>query len=186
MLRTMKFVQCLAKGPTVISSTFIDKVLETGKVPDTDDYLLKDRESEKKYGVTIKTAVARARANRGKLLAGVPIYCTANVRNGPEPYKRISEVNGAIFKLYRARSGTTIKPTTAEEDGGAPPDPVYLLSSTSNEEKQLWPRFEEMAIAGHMEPRIVTPDWLLDIAMRQEVSFDKGYLAKNYMKGRKA
>lgn len=180
MVRTIKFLRTLARGPTVLSSTFIDKALEAGRVPDIDSYLLKDRESEKKFGVALETAIARARANRGRLLKGVPIYCTANIRNGPEPYQSIAEANGAIFKVYRARSGPTIKPTTAEEDGGAPPDPVYLLSSNSTEERQMWKRFEEMACAGHMEPRIVSADWLLDVAMRQEVVFDEKYLTTRF------
>jgi hypothetical protein len=106
----------------------------------------------------------------------VPVYCTADIPNGVDAFKSIAEANGAIFKVYRARSGTTIKPTTVEEDGGADPDPVYLLSGSSAGERQLWPRFEEMARKGHMEPRIVVSDWLLDVAMRQELVFDPRYL----------
>ncbi|KAK2002337.1 BRCA1 C terminus domain-containing protein [Colletotrichum falcatum] len=180
MVRTVKFLKTLAKGPTILSSNFIDAALDTGEVPDPEDYLLDDKENEKKFGVTIETAVSRARANLGKLLWTVPIYCTANICNGPDSYKAIAEANGAMFKLYRARSGTTIKPTTEEEDGGAPPEPVYLLSSNSADERALWPKFEEMARKGHMEPRIVAADWLLDVAMTQQVSFDERYLAKNF------
>ena len=82
MVRTVKFLRTLSRGPTVLSSTFIDKVLETGRIPDPDRFLLKDRENEEKFDVSLETTVARARANRGKLLQGVPIYCTANIRNG--------------------------------------------------------------------------------------------------------
>ncbi|GJC89719.1 BRCT-containing protein 1 [Colletotrichum liriopes] len=180
MVRTVKFLKTLAKGPTILSSNFIDAALDTGEVPDPDEFLLNDKENEKKFGVTIETAVSRARANLGKLLWTVPIYCTANICNGPDSYKAIAEANGAMFKLYRARSGTTIKPTTEEEDGGAPPEPVYLLSSNSADERSLWPKFEEMARKGHMEPRIVAADWLLDVAMTQQVAFDEKYLAKNF------
>ncbi|KAK1463265.1 BRCA1 C Terminus domain-containing protein [Colletotrichum melonis] len=180
MVRTVKFLKTLAKGPTVLSSNFIDEALERGEVPDPDDFLLKDEENEAKFGVKLETAVSRARANLGKLLWTVPVYCTNNICNGPESYKAIAEANGAMFKLYRARSGTTIKPTTEEEDGGAPPEPVYLLSSNSADERSLWPKFEEMARKGHMEPRIVAADWLLDVAMKQQVSFDEKYLAKNF------
>jgi hypothetical protein len=180
MVRTIKFLRTLAKGPTVISSTFLDKALETGKVPPVNDYILKDKENEDKFGVKITTAVSRARANKGKLLWGVPVYCTSDIRNGPDSYQAIAEANGAIFKLYKARSGTTIRPTTAEEDGGAAPEPVYLLSSNTTAEKRLWPRFEEMARNGNMEPRIVSADWLLDVAMRQQMTFDPKYLATNF------
>lgn len=172
MVRTEKFLKCLARGPEVINSSFITACIETGKRPDIKDYLLVDKANEAKFGVKLETAVSRARANRGRLLWGVPIYCTAEIPNGSDAFKAIAEANGAIFKVYRARSGTTIKPTTAEEDGGADPDPVYLLSGSSPAERQLWPRFEAMALKGHMEPRIVDSDWLLDVAMRQELVFD--------------
>ncbi|KAL1842935.1 hypothetical protein VTJ49DRAFT_3723 [Mycothermus thermophilus] len=176
MVRTMKFLRALAKGPTVINSSFITACIETGKRPNPEDYLLADKANEARFGVTIETAVSRARANRGRLLWGVPIYCTVEIPNGVDAFKNIAEANGAIFKIYRARGGTTIKPTTEEEDGGADPDPVYLLSGVSPAEKNLWSRFKDMAIRGHMEPRIVKADWLLDVAMRQELMFDPKYL----------
>ncbi len=175
MVRTMKFLRCLAKGPEVINSSFITACIETGKRPRIKDHLLIDKANEARFGVSIDKAVNRARANRGRLLWDVPIYCTAEIPNGVDAFKNIAEANGAPFKIYRARSGTTIKPTTAEEDGGAAPDPVYLLSGASPAERQLWPRFQEMARKGNMEPRIVMADWLLDVAMRQEVTFDPKY-----------
>jgi hypothetical protein len=179
MVRTMKFLRCLAKGPDVIDSSFITACVETGKRPNIEDHRLVDKANEKRFGVTMEMAVSRARANRGRLLWGVPVYCTADVPNGVDAFKAIAEANGAIFKVYRARSGTTIKPTTEEEDNGADPDPVYLLSGATPAERQLWPKFEEMARKGHMEPRIVVPDWLLDVAMRQELTFDPKHMLSN-------
>ncbi|KAG8423769.1 regulator of Ty1 Transposition [Metarhizium acridum] len=175
VVRTVKFLCALARGAAVLSSDFIDKVLETGGVPNADDFILQDQEAERKYDFKIERSMARAKANRGKLLQGIPIYCTEGVRKGPDGYKSIAEANGAIFKLYRARSGTTIKPTTAEEDGFAKPEPVYLLSGNSADEKQMWVRFRNMAEKGNMEPRIVDPDWLLDVAMAQQVRFDEKF-----------
>ncbi|RSL67911.1 hypothetical protein CEP51_012591 [Fusarium floridanum] len=180
IVRTVKFLCALARGPTVISSTFIDKTLETGKLPDIEDYILKDKETEMRYDLNLEKSVARAKSNRGKLLMGIPIYCTEKIRNGPDSYKAIAEANGAIFKIYRARSGTTIRPTTAEEEGNAPPEPVYLLSSLTPDERQLWNRFRDMARKGNMEPRVVAPDWLLDVAMAQQVRFDDKFLVENY------
>ncbi|POR35195.1 BRCT domain-containing protein [Tolypocladium paradoxum] len=180
VMRTVKFLCALARGATGLSTDFIEHALQTGEVPAPDDFLLKDEAAEKKYNLKLERSASRAKANRGKLLQGIPIYCTENIRNGPESYQAIAEANGAIFKLYRARSGTTIKPTTAEEDGGAPPEPVYLLSNNMGDDKHLWPRFEEMAKNGNMEPRIVAPDWLLDVAMAQQVRFDKKFLIENY------
>ncbi|KAG5929052.1 hypothetical protein E4U42_007277 [Claviceps africana] len=182
VVRTVKFLCSLARGAVVLSSAFVETVLETGEVPDVNDYILKDKKAEEKFDIDLKRSVARAKANRGKLLQGVPVYCTEKIQNGADSYRSIAEANGAIFKLYRARSGTTIKPTTAEQDGFANPDPVYLLSSNSPEEQKMWPRFREMAELGHMEPRIVAPDWLLDVAMAQEVRFDNRFLVENWNK----
>lgn len=172
IVRTVKFLCALARGPEVISSSFIDAALETGKLPQVSKFTLKDKDAESRYNFKLDKSVGRAKANRGRLLQGVAVYCTESIKNGPKSYQVIAEANGAIFKIYRARSGTTIKPTTAEQDGGAPPDPVYLLSGSSSEEKAMWPRFREMATKGHMEPRIVAPDWLLDVAMAQQVRYD--------------
>ncbi|KAL0469959.1 BRCT domain-containing protein [Neurospora intermedia] len=180
MVRTMKFLRCLARGPEIISSDYVTACVEAGKVLPPKDYLLVDKESEDRFGVTLQTAISRARANRGRLLWGVPIFCTEEIKNGVQSYQTIAEANGAIFRVFRGRGGSVIKPTTPEEDGGAPPDPVYLLTSPSPAEKALWPKFEEMAKKGNMEPRIVVSDWLLDVAMKQELTFDPRYLAVRY------
>ncbi|CAG1976619.1 unnamed protein product [Fusarium graminearum] len=180
VVRTVKFLCALSRGPSVISSDFIEQALDTGNLPDVEGFILKDKDAEKKYKIDLEKSVARARANRGKLLLGVPIYCTEKIRNGPDSYRAIAEANGAIFKIYRARSGTTIRPTTAEEEGNAPPEPVYLLSSDARDEKALWDRFREMARGGNMEPRVVVPDWLLDVAMAQQVRFDEDFLVEKY------
>ncbi|KAK3292735.1 BRCT domain-containing protein [Chaetomium fimeti] len=179
MVRTMKFLRCLAKGPDVINSSFITACIESGKRPPVKNHLLVDKASEARFGVSIDKAVNRARANRGRLLWGVPIYCTAEIPNGVDAFKNIAEANGGMFKVYRARSGTTIKLATEDEEGDAGPDPVYLLTGASPAERQLWPRFQEMARKGNMEPRIVMADWLLDVAMRQELSFDPKYSMSN-------
>ncbi|KAH8840302.1 hypothetical protein MCOR27_004127 [Pyricularia oryzae] len=173
VVRTQKFLTTLARGPELISDQFLVDALENGELPNVEDYPLEDANYP-----DIQKSIARARQNKGKLLRSVPIYCTAEVPHGPNAFKAIAEANGAIFKIYRARSGVTIRPTTAEEDGGAPPDPVYLLSGDTAAEKLLWPKFEHMAREGHMEPRIVDPDWLLDVAMRQRLDFDEKFMVR--------
>ncbi|ORY61292.1 uncharacterized protein BCR38DRAFT_348498 [Pseudomassariella vexata] len=179
MVRTVKFLRNLSKGAVVLSSTWIEKCLDEGEVPPPEDYLLVDKENEKKFGLKLQTSVNRAAKNGGKLLWNIPIYCTASIKNGTDSYKAIAEANGAIFLVYAARSGTTIKPTNPEEDEVGP-EPVYLLSTASPEEKKLWKRFEDMARQGNMEPRVVASDWLLDVVMKQELSFDEKYLVTNF------
>lgn len=179
LVRTVKFLRNLSKGATIVSSSWIEQCLDTKELLDPKEFILKDKENEKKFGIKLETSVRRARENKGKLLWNTPIYCTANIKNGPQGYKAIAEANGAIFMMYGARSGSTIKPTRPEEDEGGP-DPVYLLSNTSAEEKKLWTKFEDMATKGNMEARIVAADWLLDVVMNQEVFFDKKYLVENF------
>lgn len=120
--------------------------------------------------------------NKGHLLWRVPIYCTTQIKSGPDSYRPIAEANGAIFKTYTGRS-STIKPTDPEEDVQGP-EPVYLLTSNSKAERDLWPRFEKMAKDGNMLPRVVSSDWLLKVAMSQEVTFTQKDLAVNFFKGR--
>ncbi|OTB09609.1 hypothetical protein M426DRAFT_18242 [Hypoxylon sp. CI-4A] len=179
LVRTVKFLRNLSKGATIVSSKWIEDCLDQKKFLEPEDYILKDVENEKKFHIKLTDSVSRARANKGKLLWHIPIYCTATIKNGPEGYKAIAEANGAHFTTYNARSGTTIKPTDPEEDESGP-DPVYLLSNSSPEEKKLWKKFEDMAKKGNMEPRIVAADWLLDVVMNQEVFFDEKYLVTNY------
>ncbi|KAI1814278.1 BRCT domain-containing protein [Poronia punctata] len=179
LVRTVKFLRNLSKGAVVLSSTWIEECLDTKQVPDPQEYVLKDKENEKRFDLKLETSIRRAQENKGKLLAGIPIYCTAGIKNGTESYKAIAEANGAIFMVYGPKSGSTIKPTNPEEDENGQ-EPVYLLSTSTPEEKKLWKRFEDMARRGNMEPRVVASDWLLDMVMRQEVSFDEKYLATKF------
>ncbi|KAF2963188.1 hypothetical protein GQX73_g10382 [Xylaria multiplex] len=179
LVRTVKFLRNLSKGAVVLSSTWIEECLDTKQVPDPEDYVLKDSENEKRFGLKLETSIRRAQENNGQLLAGIPIYCTAGIKNGTESYQAIAEANNAIFMVYGPKSGSTIRPTNPEDDEFGP-EPVYLLSTSTPEEKKLWKRFEDMARRGNMEPRVVASDWLLDVVMKQEVSFDKKYLVTNF------
>lgn len=175
IVRTKKFLCALAgSGPVIISSDFIDTCLESGSVPNVEDFLLNDKANENRFGLKLKDVIKRAQSNSRKLLEGVVVYCTSEIPNGPDTYKDIAKANGATFNVYRARGGATIKPSGPDSDNEA--EPVYLLSGTKAEEKRLWPKFVQMAEQGGMEPRIVQTEWLLDTAMAQERKWDKKYL----------
>lgn len=177
MVRTQKFLCALASGPTIVSSDFIDNCVKNGEVPEVEDFLLKDKDNEKKFKLKLQDVVARAKANKRSLLRRVPIYCTSEIPNGPATYEAIVKSNGGIFCTYTARGGSKIKPTNPEDDDG-PPEPVYLLTGTRPEERKLWPKFTEMAKAGNMIPRIVHSEWLLDVAMSQLLKWDDAYLVQ--------
>ncbi|KAJ3558793.1 hypothetical protein NPX13_g9642 [Xylaria arbuscula] len=179
LVRTVKFLRNLSKGAVVLSSTWVEECLDTKEIPDPQNYVLKDAENEKRFGLKLETSIRRAQKNKGQLLAGIPVYCTTSIKNGTESYQAIADANGAQFLVYGPKSGNTIKAINPEDDE-AGPDPVYLLSTSTPEEKKLWKRFEDMARRGNMEPRVVASDWLLDVVMKQEVSFDEKYLVKNF------
>lgn len=175
MVRTRKFLVGLAHGPTVVSDKYIEACIKAGKMLDVADFPLEDIENEKKHKVKLKDALTRARTNKYRLLNTIPIYCTTDIDNGFETYKDIAEINGATFGVYKGRP--TIKPTKPEEEDG-PPEPVYLISSDKRSEQALYGKFEEMAKNGNMEPRIVKVEWLLDVAMSQQVRWNEKYLLK--------
>ena len=179
MVRTQKFLCALAAGPTIVSADFIETCVKDGEVPDVDNFLLKDKENEKKFKLKLQDAVSRARANKRHLLRRVPIYCTQEIPNEPSTYKAIVESNGGLFYEYKGRGGATIKPVSPEDDDG-PAEPVYLLTGERPEEKRLWPKFTEMAKAGNMIPRIVRTEWLLDVAMSQQLKWNDSYMVKEY------
>jgi len=179
MVRTQKFLCALATGPTIVSSDFVDTCLDDGVMPPVENFLLKDKDNEKRFNLRLKDVVVKAKANRRQLLSGIPIYCTVEIMNGPETYKSIVEANGGIFRTYRARGGSTIRPTNPESDEDGEPEPVYLITGPKPEERRLWPKFEQMAKAGNMEPRIVHAEWLLDVAMSQRLKWGSRYAAIN-------
>lgn len=95
-----------------------------------------------------------------------------------ETFEAIAKANGATFAVYKNRGVGGIKPVKPGEDDG-PAEPVYLLTGTRPEERKLWPKFEDMAKAGNMIPRIVSTKWLLDVAMSQDVKWSEDYLIQN-------
>jgi Regulator of Ty1 transposition protein 107 BRCT domain len=176
MVRTQKFLCALASGATILSSEFIDTCLEEGEVAPVEQFLLKDSDNEKRFKLKLKDAVKRAKINKRRLLQDVAICCTSDINNGPNTFKAIVESNGGTFYVYRGRGGFVLK---KDSDEDIIDEPLYLLSGVKPEEKKLWPKFEEMARAGGMQPRIVVTEWLLDTAMSQEMRWDESYLTTN-------
>jgi hypothetical protein len=161
-------------GPTIISTDFIEACVSAkkGNVPDIESFVLKDAPNEKKFGVKIKDVVQRAKANKRSLLKHLPIYCTKDIPNGPDTYKEIVEANGGRFAIYTGKP-VVRKISPDEDDTGG--EPVYLVTGDKPSERRLWSSFVEMAEAGNMDPRIVTTEWLLDVAMAQQLKWDDKY-----------
>ncbi len=178
LVRTKKFLCALASGPVVISTDFIEACvkIKKGDMPKPENFLLKDDAKEKEFGVKLKDVVARAKANKRSLLRRVPIYVTKAIPNGTDTYKEIVEAHGGTFAVYTGKV-PTIKKVNPEDDEG-PAEPVYLITGHMPEERQLWPKFMNEAKDGNMIPRIVEPEWLLDLALSQQQKWSDKYLAK--------
>ena len=52
---------------------------------------------------------------------------------------------------------------------------VYLISGDSPEEEKLWPRFRHAVTEAGRHPRVVKTEWLLDVALSQEMRWREEY-----------
>jgi hypothetical protein len=163
----------MAYAPTIISTEFIDKCLEKGKLVDPDDFLLKDEANETRFHISLAQSQKRAKENRNKLLQGRTVYCVENIQGGFETFKSIIEANGGRCNMYRGRPGTMVPSRRAESEASTTDDDsqaeVFLISGSDKDNERLWPRFRQMAEGSRKIPRIVRSDWLLESAMAQQI-----------------
>ena len=141
---------------------------------------MRDADYEQRSGYGMDNAVSRAKENKGQLLKNFSIYCTEGVHGGFDTYKAITEANGGKCFLYRARAGVnqTLRAGLAETPSYAESDEpldVFLLSSTTPEDAKLWSRFRQMVEANGKTPRIVRHDWLLTVALSQQIAPNKSF-----------
>lgn len=182
VLRTKKFICALARGVIPLSESYIDKSLAQKTLLDPDEYILNDPESEQHYGIILNKVLERAKYNRGKLLVGQSIYVLEGVTGGFEQYKEIIEANGGKALLYRGRAGAINKSradddSEEDESNGLGSDFLYLVSSPnpSPADIRLWQKFRQGVEAVGKVPRVVRTDWMLDMALSQEVKWDEKY-----------
>lgn len=180
--RTKKFICALAHGPTIISLDYIGKCLAKKERLDPNEFLLKETPEERSKGYNLAESIERARSNKGRLLRSYNIYATENVYGGFDTYKAIIEQNGGICMLYRARATSTANATRIGcpgQDGDvttpSTPDYLYLVSTSKPEDAKLWPKFRQMAQEKGKIPRIVQNDWVLDLALQQEIRWHDKY-----------
>ncbi|KAL2810450.1 BRCT domain-containing protein [Aspergillus granulosus] len=173
VLRTPKFVNALAYGPVIVQIEFIDQCLKKNELLDPNDFLLNDKDAEKRFGLTLEQSKINAKKNKNKLLQGYHIYCVETIRGGFDAFKSIVDANGGECNLFRGRVSYQTKREESEEEsedeGHSNRNEIYLLSSVATEHQKLWPRFRQLVHNMSKTPRIVRVDWLLDMAMSQEL-----------------
>ncbi|KAJ5730011.1 uncharacterized protein N7483_004519 [Penicillium malachiteum] len=177
ILRTTKFVNALAYAPFIVSTDFITECLKQDELLNPADFPLVDKAAENKFGFSMVKAIGNAKDNKNKLLKGFRIYCIDDIRGGFDAFKSIVEANGGECLVFRGRLALT-NPSRREESDDEDSDmednepgrhDVFLLSSAESKHARLWPRFRQVAGDIKRTPRIVRVDWLLDMAMSQEL-----------------
>lgn len=172
ILRTPKFVNALAYSPVIVNIDFITQCLKKNDLLDPKEFALVDKTAEERFSFSLGEAAAKAKKNKNKLLQGHNIYCVETIRGGFDAFKSIVDANGGNCLLFRGRLAHKVQPQDSSDDG-SDEDPseteVYLLSSVIPEHQKLWPRFRQIVQEIGKTPRIVRVDWLLDIAMSQEL-----------------
>lgn len=186
ILRTRKFVAALASAPLVVDIKYLDVALSEKKLVENPS-LLKDPESEERFGFKLSESLERAKVNDRKLLQGWSIFVTEQIPGGFETFDDIIKMNGGAPMKYKARVGVKIDKYPGKGDPKAGPEIrnqggddehkyVYLVSGTSNEEVKLWKPFRDLAAKQDLEARIVKSDWLLNAAMSQQIRWDDKWL----------
>lgn len=190
ILRTPKFVNALAYAPVIVDIEFITQCLKKNELLNAADFPLVDKAAEKKFKFSLGSAAAKAKENKNKLLRGYHIYCVETIRGGFDAFKSIVDANGGDCLLFRGRLSYHPQREESEDDSSADEDPsrkeVYLLSSVVADHQKIWPRFRQMVQQMGKTPRIVRVDWLLDIAMSQELHAANEYELNEDMEDGKA
>jgi hypothetical protein len=176
ILRTPKFVNALAYAPVIVNISFVDQCLAKSELVDPANFSLRDEAAEIKFGISLEEVRLKARKNKNRLLHGYRISCVESIRGGFDTFKSIIEANGGACTLFRGRV-TMNDPRHEEPDKEEHPekDNVYLISGVSLDHVKVWPRFRQMVQSMGKIPRIVHVNWLLDIAMSQEILWKDEY-----------
>ncbi|EWC48348.1 hypothetical protein DRE_02117 [Drechslerella stenobrocha 248] len=169
LVRTEKFVCALARAPVIVHSSWVRECLSRKAIIDTEGFLLRDTDGEKRLHVNLAKSLERAQQNAGKLLDGLQVYITGSVMGGWETFKKIAEANGGRGQLFKAVKRGAI----AENKDAGVTRRVVLLSVVKDE--KLAVGFRKMAREAGWEPLVYRTDWLLDVAMEQRLVWADKY-----------
>jgi hypothetical protein len=175
----------------IVSTDFVDQCLKKDELLNPVDFPLIDKGAEAKFKFSLAKASDRAKKNKNNLLRGFRVYCVEDIRGGFDAFKSIVEANGGECLLFRGRlalANTSRREESDDEDSEAEGDErsrhgVFLLSSAESKHARLWPRFRQLAGDVKRTPKIVRVDWLLDMAMSQELRTADEYELSEEMVG---
>lgn len=160
VMRTPNFLAGVAAGVAIVGPSWLDEVAAQGRCVDTQGHELKHVPSENEFKVTLSIALSRARQHRekgGRMLTGMTIYCTENIKGGVGTIADIVKHNGGTCLTYKGLDVNVGK----HHEG-----PAYLV--TLPRDRAVWEKFVTAAHKKGREARVVSSDWLLRIALTQK------------------
>lgn len=160
MSRTMKLLTAFSYAVKVVSISWLDDSHKNGKFLPFDDYIPRNKASEKKWNFSIKSTLHNASIARqsGGILAGYSIYVQAGVLVKGARLPPVTELR----ILLRAAGADVLVSQTALYSCADPAKVILLIFSTKDELKS--PRLKEAAKNGS---KIVTLEKLL-LALTQQ------------------
>jgi len=93
--RTAKFLSMVGKGIPIVGPKWLSDSKLSGKFLNPWDFILHDPANEKKWGFDLSKTLTQA--NKARLLAGLYIHVTGQVKPTPEQCKDFIQCGGAEF-----------------------------------------------------------------------------------------
>ncbi|OSD06683.1 hypothetical protein PYCCODRAFT_1382487 [Trametes coccinea BRFM310] len=153
VVRTEKFLCAMAVAPYVLSEKWAIASATVRKLMPEDQYMIKDPETEKKYGFTLTDALQRAKKNAGKLFAGKTFYVTPKVSVDSKLLKNVVTANGGQLSTQTP----TVRILSGHDD---------RLVISCPEDVSIWRPLVEH------EHLVYTQELILTSALRQELDLD--------------
>ncbi|KAI0033880.1 hypothetical protein K488DRAFT_46775 [Vararia minispora EC-137] len=148
--RTEKFLCAIAGAPVIVDEFWARECAAQKKILHSDEFRLKDRETEKKFRFRLSEALRRARENEGQLFEDMTFYITQKIPVDMKLLKNVILAHGGKFKQQN--------PTARVLDGKTD---HYVISC--DEDISIWRPLSE---AGYT---IYTTELILTSALVQEI-----------------
>ena len=97
--RTVKFLCCLSRGCTIVTTSWLDKCKQEGTFVPAEPFLVKDKGNERLHKFVLKDSLAKALSGP-PLLQGWSVFVSENVKPCPKEMGEIIESSGGKVGLY--------------------------------------------------------------------------------------
>merc|ERR1712150_31242 len=95
---TTKMFCALARGIPIVSRRWVKQCNLANTVLDPTGYIIKDKETEKKYGITLQCKLQKA--SKAPLLSNYKVYATKSCVPPPDKIKEIVECAGGTYLTH--------------------------------------------------------------------------------------